>query len=93
MEPGGKGGGVGEIPLAGQGVDAVAGADADGRRAADLEELDGVIHLLRRAQGQVYRPVGQLGLVNNDHAFPVAAQAYVVNMGHLLKPVKHKIHS
>ena len=47
----GKGGGVLDFPLAGQGIDAVGGADADGRGAPDLKELDGVVHLLRCAEG------------------------------------------
>src|SRR5699024_2906882 len=64
----GESGVVRDTPLAGKGVDAVPGADADGGSAPDLQQLDGVVHLLGGAEGQVDRPVGQLGLVDDDDA-------------------------
>ena len=66
---------------------------ADGRGAPDLEEADGVEHLLRRAQGPVYGAARQLGLVDDDHALFVPAKAHVVDVGHLPEFFVHGNHS
>ena len=45
-----------------QTVDPASGADADGRRAPDLQPVDGRPYLLRRGQRKIFRPVRKLRL-------------------------------
>ena len=49
----------------GQGIQAVGGADADGRGAPDPQQADGVVHLLRRLQADLCFLGGQQGLVKD----------------------------
>ena len=65
------------FPLLGQRGQAVPGADADGRGPPHPQGLDGLDHLLRGAQGEVFDLVGQEGLVQDDHAGQIVPQADV----------------
>ena len=66
-------------------IEGVSGTDADRRRAAHLERADRIEQLLRRAQGQIDRAVGKLGLVDDDDGGAVPAQTDVVDMGDLME--------
>ena len=65
------------LALLRQGGQTVPGADADGRGPPDPQEPDGLEHLLRLPEGQVFYLVGQQGLVQDDHAGAVVPQADV----------------
>ena len=47
-----------------------------------LQLLDGFIQLLPMAEGQVYLPVGQLGLVQDDEVLFIRAEADMVHSLH-----------
>ena len=56
-----------------QAVDPVACADADGRRAADLQRMDGVPDLPGGGKTQIFQMPGKPGLVNDDNGVLVIA--------------------
>ena len=81
LELGLEGGGVRRADGAGQDVEAVSGADADGGRAPDPERLDGLHHLLHRLEAELPFLIREQALVDDIEGLGGLVVADVLGVG------------